>query len=198
MDRSFFEGQTDTFRQMQFFRLLHTRKEDIRQLEGGACYILKSLLTLDYQVFFVKQTVLPKNLLFLTFGAHFLCLISTQCVNFQFSVHFYKTEADPLRLSHDGEVTTCQILEAAIIEFSNLSKFHKILLFPCYIIPICMPSYISKGFPSSLSFLLSFHIFFSFSFCTVSYLHRFLLFCAFLLLMFFFFPVLQTLAIFPP
>ena len=77
-----------------------------------------------------------------------------------------KTEADPLRLWRSYHLS---ILQA--IKFSNL----KFLLFPSYIIPICMTSYIKR-----ISFLfLSFHTFFP-CFCSQSFASFYFVLCFFL------------------
>ena len=65
----------------------------------------------------------------------------------------FKTEADPLRFSHDGEVTTCQILQA--IELSTLCKFQNFSSFLATSSRYACPNTSKRIFFLYLSFFLS-------------------------------------------
>ena len=133
---------------------------------GGGCYLYEKASDARLFLGFLKTSRFAQNLLFLTFGAHFLCLINSMCF-FSFPSSL-KTEADPLRLWRSYHLS---ILQA--IKFSNL----KFLLFPSYIIPICMTSYIKR-----ISFLfLSFHTFFP---CSQSFASFYFVLCFFYVFLF--------------
>ena len=73
MDRSFFEqpGKRILLDKCSFSSLLHSNEDLTREFHEKA---------LDAQTLgLLEQTVLPKIIVFLTFGAHFLCLINSMC-----------------------------------------------------------------------------------------------------------------------
>ena len=163
------------FTRKVFFELLH-QKRRYQTME-----VLPAIYEKPFDarlLGFLKQTVLPKNLLFLTFGAHFLCLINSMCF-FSF-LSSLKTEADPLRLwrsYHLSNIASYQIFKSQI---SPLSELHHPDMHDLIYQKDFLPLSFFSHFLSLQSII-----------CIV-------LFCFVLFFTFFFFPVLQLLAIFLP